>query len=110
LHPHAEAAASKHTNGKDDDIIGILGSLSPVEFGRQRQALAGQLGVRLSFLDKCYDEERRKDLKSEEADAFMEPVKPWDRPVGGAELLDNLVETFDRFVLLPNGGSETCAL
>jgi putative DNA primase/helicase len=100
---------SKHSNGKDEDIIGNLGSLSPFEYERQRQMLADQLGVRVSFLDRRY-EQRSNCLPSHAAEPFMEPVKPWDKPVDGAELLDSLAEIFDRYLLLPNGGSETCAL
>ena len=103
----AEPGSYKHSNGKDDEVIADLGSLSPFDFERQRLDLASQLGIRLSVLDKHYEEQRRRLKKSEAADAFMEPVEPWDRPVDGAELLDDLAETFDRYVLLPNGGSES---
>jgi putative DNA primase/helicase len=106
----AETGTSQHTNGKDEAIMAILGSLSTLDYERQRQDLADQLGVRMSFLDKCYDEQRRRLCQSEVLETFMEPVEPWDTPVDGAELLDDLAETFNRYVLLPNGGEETCAL
>jgi hypothetical protein len=96
--------------GREEDILSILGSLSPVEFGQRRQELANKLGVGMSFIDKEYEERRRETAKAEASASFLEPVEPWHGPVNGAELLDELTQMFYRYALLPSAGSRVCAL
>ncbi|MDB6059021.1 MAG: hypothetical protein JWO95_2865 [Verrucomicrobiales bacterium] len=42
--------------------------------------------------------------------SWVRDVVPWDEPVNGAELLDELTATVRRFVVLPNCGAEAMAL
>ncbi len=41
---------------------------------------------------------------------LLEDPEPWDHEVDGAQLLDEMTETFKRFLILPDHGAETMAL
>lgn len=59
--------------------------------------------------DEGEDEEQEGD-DDEKPVAAGWYVQPWDEPVDGAALLDDLVDYFSGPVVLPNGGAEACAL
>ena len=48
--------------------------------------------------------------QSENRNSWVRDVVPWDEPVNGTELLDELTATVRRFVVLPNCGAEAMAL
>jgi putative DNA primase/helicase len=107
---HRSGGRRAQSKGTADEILRNLDSLSPVEYGVRREALAKQLAVPMSFLDKEFEERRKEVAKSEASAPLFEPIEPWHKEVSGSELLHELSEMFDRYVTLPDGAARTCAL
>jgi putative DNA primase/helicase len=98
----------------DDDIIIRLAALPPLEYERQREVAAEKLGCRTGILDKLVDGKRPK---SETADGEMQgrtmnlaDAEPWPESVRGADVLNEIAETFTRFVALSDGAANALAL
>jgi hypothetical protein len=88
----------------DDGEIRRLAKLTLLDYARERAAAAKQLGIALKFLDLAVERMRRTIAKEEEAaeDDFIDidEVRPWDDAVDGAELLDDVVATIGRYVVM----------
>ncbi|NND16972.1 MAG: DUF3631 domain-containing protein [Silicimonas sp.] len=85
------------------DRIRYLASLDPLDYECRRQEEATALNIRVSVLD----EEVRKLRPAPDdgaADYFVE-LEPWPEPVDGAELLEELVATVNRFCVLPKNSN-----
>jgi putative DNA primase/helicase len=86
-------------------VIERLAKLVPIEYDRVREAEAERLGVRISTLDAEVEKARRKlagDGNDSQGEAVLFPdIEPWTEPVGGAELIADLVEAIRRYVVLP---------
>ena len=97
-----------------DDLrkeIGRLASLSRMEYDRVRKAEAKRFGVRPATLDKEVSAARRDDQGGKQGHALDLPEpEPWDAPVDGAVLLDELERTLTRFLALPDGSAAVLAL
>jgi putative DNA primase/helicase len=86
-----------------------LAAVDRIEYERQRKGAADELGIRAAVLDKEVAE--RHELQRVKAGAeFLTPVEPWDKPVDGANLLEELRETFERYVFLPKRAATTASL
>jgi putative DNA primase/helicase len=86
-----------------------LASLSLFEYDRVREAEAKSLEIRVVTLDKEVARIRGQ-MNADNADDFLADVELWPEPVGGAELLDQLVEAARAHLVLPDGGAEAIAL
>ena len=89
-----------------------LAGLEPIDYDRQRQDAAEQMGIRVGTLD---DEVRR--FKGESAEDAQNGVvfdltdpEPWPTPVDGVDLLDQTVHTISRYVALPKFADKAVAL
>ena len=101
--------ADHKNNGRLDIELDTLASLSPMEYDTIRENKAKELGVRVSTLDK--EVAKRRETESEdEACEVVEEISPWDEPVNGALLLDELREIIERHVVLQDGASVALAL
>ena len=96
--PDAEAAARG------------LAKLSPLAYDQRREEEAKRLGVRAATLDKVVRGYRKVETGEGETAAHFTDPEPWPDPVNGAELLDELVSTFTRFLVLPDHSAEALAL
>ena len=80
--------------------IAELAKLKPLDYELCREAVAKEMGLRVSFLDKAV-QEFRGDSDDDNADPF-EDVEPASDPVDGAALLAELQATVLRFCILPD--------
>ena len=90
-----------------------LAALSGLEYDRRREAAAKQIGVRVTTLDIEVARRRGGTGEGEAADAGLLrswTVEPWPEPVATADLLDELMVTYRRYIILPAHGAETMAL
>jgi hypothetical protein len=86
-----------------------LAKLSLLEYDRQRQAATKFLGIRAPILDKLVKVQRAETEESQTALPHWH-ITPWDCPVSGAELLDEIKTAFDKYIVLPDGAGEAFAL
>jgi putative DNA primase/helicase len=98
----------------DDTILNRLAGLPALEYERQRDSAAQQLGCRTSILDRLVD--ARRPGGALEADALqggalnLADVELWPESVGGVEVLGLIAEAFSRFIALPAGAADALAL
>ena len=86
-----------------------LAALDQISYDQKREAAAKELGIRVSTLDR--EVAKRFHVHDDDDDGFLEPVKPWDDAVDGAELLDELHDIFNRHIIFANSHAKTaCAL
>jgi N6-adenosine-specific RNA methylase IME4 len=109
----AEAGGASVDGSPDDDGIEIarLAELGEVEYERERKTAAERLGVRAQILDRLVAAERTRlealgggggGKKGQgQAIKLIEP-EPWDDPVDGAELLDEIAKTLGDYVIFGN--------
>ena len=109
----AATAQSEPGNENDEATIARLAGLSPIEYDRVRLEEAEKLGVRIATLDA---ERERKRAKSSEGETlqgnavdFLD-VAPYETSVNGAQVLDEIAGTFNRYLVLPAGAADTLAL
>ena len=98
--------SSKKEKPKEDDdsIIRRMAGLSPTDYDRVRKNTSDEMGIQLKTLDALVNQARTDIAKAEAADDVVEEIEPWDQPVNGAVLLDDMATILDRHVILPNGG------
>jgi len=90
-----------------DDAVSRLAKLSPLEYDQVRIGEAKGLNVRPQTLDAAIKGTRK--AKQSDASIFIE-IEPWDEAVNGADLLDEIVSTFKRFIVTPSYAPEAAAL
>jgi len=92
-----------------DQLVERLAKLSPLEYDRKRKEEANKVGVRPTTLDAEVNAAREREEES--ANNFFRPDdEPWDEPVNGTELLNELSERFTSHSILPPGSAEALAL
>lgn len=82
----------------EDDII-RLATLPLFEYEKIRIFEADRLGVRVSVLDAEVKKEQQKAGSSSGDGSLFPKVEPWLEPVNGAELLDSILATVQRFII-----------
>jgi len=110
----ASARNTSAAAGADDSEIKRLAALGQMQYESERKAAAKKLGVRSSILDRLVQAERAKnghddDGKPGHAVEFPEP-EPWDEPVQGAELLDEIANVIRSHIVMPDHSGDICAL
>jgi hypothetical protein len=90
--------------------LGGLGEMSPVEYGRRREAIAEELGCSRALLDVEWKDRRRRSGADDDADVLPPDPEPWPEPVTGAELLDEILASARNHLILRPGAAEICAL
>jgi putative DNA primase/helicase len=89
-----------------------LACLAPTQYAMARREIAKLYGVSVSQLDNDVKAHRRNeggDSLQGQAIDFDDP-DPWDEPVDGAMLLNDLTAFVRRFCVLPEGGYDVTAL
>jgi hypothetical protein len=96
----------------DDEAIAALAALSPLEYERQREQQAAQLGCRASVLDDLVKAKRSgASARGLQGSAVICPeVELWPKAVFGAEVLNEAAATFTCYVALPAGAADALAL
>ncbi len=87
--------------------------MSPVEYGRKRVALSDELETPVTWLDKEYNDRRRRSARpggDEPTPKFLEAPEPWEDPVDGAKLVTDLAAMVRRHVVLPANAALAVAL
>jgi hypothetical protein len=105
-------AAQADLSGDDAKEIQRLAALPLLEYERQRGAAAERLGCREAALDKLVGDARPKkaDAGLQGRSVKLTDAEPWPEAVNGAELLDDVAETFARYAALPSGAADALAL
>ena len=96
-----------------DATLAELAKLSPIEYDRRRDEAAKLLKVRVSTLDAEVERRRPKDSTPEEGAGCRvscEDPEPWDDPVDGETLANELVSIFLRFLVLLDEVAEVLTL
>jgi putative DNA primase/helicase len=83
------------------DAIARLALLSPLEYEQVRLKEAERLHLRVLQLDSQVKALRKASVSSVRSAPFL-PVEPWDAPVNGAELLDEIRHSLRSFVVCEN--------
>jgi hypothetical protein len=98
-------------NNPDDQAIASLAALPPLEYEHQRKEQAERLGIRAGVLDKAVEAKRAKGNDTLQGGTVMfREVEPWPEAVYGVHVLNEVAETFTRYVALPPGGADALAL
>jgi Protein of unknown function (DUF3631)/Bifunctional DNA primase/polymerase, N-terminal len=104
-----ERTSLKDTESKHDDRIVTLAQLDRLEYDRQRHKAAEDLQVRRSTLDTLV-EECRTDLAEQKKTLVTPPPPPWESPVDGADLLNELLGLVNKHVALAPAKAVAVAL
>jgi putative DNA primase/helicase len=90
-----------------------LSVLPPIEYDRQRQKAAEELGIRVSTLDKVVDTARPQPVGVSECSGtailYDDPV-PWPNSVDGNLLIELLTKTYGKYVVLPEHAALSLSL
>jgi putative DNA primase/helicase len=99
------------------ETIDRLAALPRLQYELARAGGASRLGLRVGVLDDAVKAARtRTGLDSDGSDrkqgrpVTFEEVEPWSSPVGGAQLLDDLVAAVNKVMVLPPHAAEGIAL
>ncbi len=87
-----------------------LSEMDDFSYQINRKNIAQEYGVKLEFLDKQYKNSRKSMAMESENTLGFEDIVPAEELVDGEYLLDALVDSVSRFVVLPEGGAQLCAL
>jgi len=92
--------------------ISRLASLSPLEYERERSAVAQILGLRTTALDKIVREERRGTAETGgQGRALNLPSpEPWPAPVDGNAMMSEMVAAIRSHVVATDGAAEAIGL
>lgn len=109
-------ATSEDVQESESAIITRLASLSDLDYYRLYKDSADALGIAKADLDKLVKKERTR-LAAEidsgtEGGSFVlfEEIEPWADSVNGADLLDLMTQTIQRFTVLSTEQARACAL
>jgi Protein of unknown function (DUF3631) len=87
-----------------------LASLPSVQYERERTSAASRLGMRAKALDDAVKAARPQDTKGQGRAFELEKVEPWDHPVDGTALLEQICSAIRRYIILPEDSVRALAL
>jgi putative DNA primase/helicase len=91
-----------------EEWIEYLLTLDPIEYDRQREAVAQRLDIRVSTLDDEVDKRRPK--TKDGGRIILTVPEPWDSTVDGAGLLAAIQRLLEKYAILPDGAAVMLAL
>ena len=95
----------------DDETLSRLAAMPPLEYDRCRKQEAERLGIRSATLDQEVGARRVSTNSIVQGSAVEFPdATPWESRVNGADLLDQVVDTYSRYIALPPGAADLLAL
>jgi hypothetical protein len=98
------------TNQDAEGEMRRLAKLPEVKYDRERIGAAKQLGLRASTLDALVKAERPQDTKGQGRAFKLPEIEPWEHPVAGPALLDEICSTIRRYIVLPEESMGALAL
>ena len=98
------------SNNNSEAEFQRLSKLPIVQYERERVAAAERLGMRASVLDAAVKAARPTDAKGQGRAPSIADAEPWKSPVKLADVLDEAVAQYRRYLILPDGGAEKMAL
>jgi hypothetical protein len=108
-----ERTDASSNGATDDELLRQLAALSPLEYDRRRKTEAEKLGCQVVTLDKLVEAKRpaKADNSTLQGAAVICPdTEPWPERVDGTAALNDVAETFTRYVALPDGAADALAL
>lgn len=106
--PEGAAQSGAQPKQSDDEVIQWLASLRPLEYDRERKGKAAALKVRPATLDGMV-----KAARSEKGEAGRLPfieIEPHPHPILPAQLLSEVSDTIQRFIVLDTEQAHAAAL
>jgi Protein of unknown function (DUF3631) len=101
------AASTSGSTSSDQAFISELAALSPLDYAKRRADAAKQIGIGVTELDKLVAAARGE---TPPATPERWTVEPWEQEVTTADLLHALLETYPKYVILPEHGAVAMAL
>ncbi|MCH8867869.1 MAG: DUF3631 domain-containing protein [Proteobacteria bacterium] len=95
---------------KTDVVVQGVAKMDDIAYDQERDALAKELGVRVSTLDASRKKERKESSEDDAPILVLNTPEPCADSVDGVELLKVLVATFKEYLVLPGGAPEAMAL
>ena len=95
---------------KTDVVVQGVAKMDDIAYDQERDALAKELGVRVSTLDASRKKERKESSEDDAPILVLNTPDPCADSVDGVELLKVLVATFKEYLVLPGGAPEAMAL
>jgi putative DNA primase/helicase len=92
-----------------DEVIAELAILKPLEAAKRLKEDAKKLGINVGDLRKAVADQRKQSQNNDDALPHWK-VEPWPDDVPGAELLDGIKATFEKYIVLPAGAGDALAL
>lgn len=89
-------------------LIDALAALDKIAYEKRRRSAKDRLGIRMTVLDQEVSKRRAELLHDEES--TERPVEPWDQPVNGARLLNDLANTIARHLVMTDEQYDAVAL
>jgi len=95
----------------DDEVFAELAELRPAAYDRRRKQAAKDLNISVTTLDKEIEALRKSsDEGAEEEGLGLHTPEPWPDEVSGGVLLDEIVDSLERHLVLQEGAAEVIAL
>jgi hypothetical protein len=106
----ADAADEAEHVGDDQAEIARLATLELLNYYRERKAAAKQLGCPVGILDNLVKAARGADTSGPGRPLDLTEPELWPQAVDGSVMLDELVETIERYVVLDRRATDATAL
>jgi putative DNA primase/helicase len=106
----AEALSKSVASESLSDAVARLAGMGTLEYEQVREVEAQRLGVRVGVLDKEVSIARRTQQEDGGKKAMFPTVEPWPEPVDGAELLNDLLDVIQRFIVCERETAITASL
>ena len=90
-----------------------LTELAPIQYDKERRAVAKKLGVRAGAIDKEIESRRQQTAEAEGAPgvkALFPPIEPYDGEVNGHELVEAIRRQIRRYVVMDKHALTAAAL
>jgi putative DNA primase/helicase len=87
-----------------------LGGMSPAEYGQRRKELADEVGIPVSFLDREYNQRRKKGKTTNGTERPHWEVEPWLHQVDGTALIRQISDRLRHHVVMTEEAALTASL
>jgi hypothetical protein len=87
-----------------------LAALSSMQYERERKVVAEHFEMRTSVLDRAVAAARPSETSGQGRAPSIIDAEPWESPVKLADVLDEAVVQYSRYLILPDGGAEKMAV
>lgn len=103
-------ATPDHDRAEDALEIARLAALDPLDYEREREAIAERMGCRVSVLDDLVKRARPQTETTHGRAIGLREVTPWPAPVVLPEVLDDITRAITKHMILPPGAATALAL